>query len=85
MRENTFGCCCFLSFLVVARLSQFLYSLYLVIPAGREFVSSDQNVMFWLVSEIATVVRRAEGTPSTLSAHGGSSCDIQLFCAVGGR
>ena len=65
MRENTFGCGCFLSFLVVARLSQFLYSLYLVIPAGREFVSSDQNVMFWLVSEIATVVRRAEGTPST--------------------
>ena len=31
-----------------------------------------EHVMFWLFVGIATVVRRAEGSPSPLSTHGGS-------------
>ena len=59
-----------------SRKMAYMLLLCIINPAGRERLKSDQNVMFWLVSEIATAVRRAEGNPSTLSAHGGSSCDV---------
>ena len=55
-------------------------------PAFRIRLEIDQNVMFWLLLGIAIVVRRAEGSPSPLSAHGGSSdCNVQLVCTAGRR
>ena len=44
------------------------------------------HVTFWLFSKSGTGAQRAEGSPSPLSAHGGSiGIDFQLVCAPGRR
>ena len=39
----------------------------------REWSVTYEHVTFWLLLEIVTGVRRAEGSPSPLSAHGGAA------------
>ena len=44
------------------------------------------HVTFWLLLKSATGAQRAEGSPSPLSAHGGSiGIDFQLVCTSGRR
>ena len=57
----------------IDRVNRYSVIQILLLCFWREWSVTCEHVTFWLLLEIFTGVRGAEGSPSPLSAHGGAA------------